>query len=332
MPNTKHSKFWVVAGVSFGLLIAALAIFGYTYRQAILDHLSMWSYQPTANVQQLSDSLDLTYQGKLYFYTAHPELNQAETFNQNCPRVELNSPILGCLNGERIFIYDIDNSKLKGVEEVTAAHEMLHVAWLRLSADEQERLGELLIQEAETINDKGFKERLDYYKRNEPGQLTNELHSIIGTEKADISDELERYYDRYFNDRLAIVGLYENYSSVFNDLLSESEALSNQIKTTGESLSQRIIAYELDVQSLSNDIDSFNYRASQGSFSSMNQFYSERSQLAWRSNQLSIEKEQLDELINKYNQLVDRYNKLAIQLESLHSSIDSLDGIPLPSL
>ncbi len=46
--------------------------------------------------------------------------------------------ILGCYNpsSRDIYIYNVTNSELDGVKEVTAAHEMLHAAWERLSESE----------------------------------------------------------------------------------------------------------------------------------------------------------------------------------------------------
>ncbi|HRQ86960.1 MAG TPA: hypothetical protein PLY16_02510 [Candidatus Saccharibacteria bacterium] len=314
------------------MLLIAASVTLYLGRQYVVDHASMWSFQPSQGISAINDQLDLTYRGQLYFYTAHPELNTANEFNVNCPRVELNNPILGCLHGDRIYIYDIENGKLDGIEEVTAAHEMLHVAWQRLSDDERQHLGKLLHAEQEKITDKAFKERMEYYERNEPGQFFNELHSIIGTEVSDISDELEEYYKKYFNDRQAVVALYENYSSVFENLLNQSEDLAAKIKASGQNLTPRIGQYQRDVEALSDSIDHFNYRASEGDFDSMNQFYQERSNLVYRSNQLSLVQQQLDADIRTYNQLIDQYNSLAIQLESLHQSLDSLEGTAVPSL
>ena len=332
MPNTKRSKVWAIAASAVGILLIATSVTLYLGRQYVSDHFSMWSFQPSSAVHGINERLDLTYRGQLYFYTAHPELNQAEEFNDNCPRIEVNSPILGCLRGDRIYIYDIDNGKLDGIEEVTAAHEMLHVAWQRLSDEERQHVGKLLQKEQKKIDDKSFKERMDYYERNEPGQFFNELHSIIGTEVRDIDAELEEYYKKYFNDRSAVVELYEKYSSVFDNLLSQSETLATKIKDIGQDLVPRIEQYQRDVMNLAASIDNFNHRASTGDFESMNQFYQERSQLVYMSNQLSLIQQQIEADIKVYNSLVDQYNSLAIQLESLHQSIDSLEGTTVPSL
>src|SRR5690606_38163618 len=119
--------------------------------------------------------------GVFYFRATHPEIASADEFNQDCPRQEANSPILGCYSTGHIYIYDITNDALDGIEEVTAAHELLHAIWDRMSANDQQRIGGLLRSTYATISNKELKERMDYYQRNEPGQFENELHSIIGT-------------------------------------------------------------------------------------------------------------------------------------------------------
>lgn len=52
----------------------------------------------------------------------------------------------------------------------------------------------MLEKEYRKNSDAEFSKRMDYYKRNQPGEEYNELHSIIGTEFADISPQLEDYY------------------------------------------------------------------------------------------------------------------------------------------
>ena len=37
-----------------------------------------------------------------------------------------------------IYLYHVENEELSGITEVTAAHEMLHAAWIRLDEREKE--------------------------------------------------------------------------------------------------------------------------------------------------------------------------------------------------
>src|SRR5690606_32509048 len=102
----------------------------------------------------------------------------------------------------------VANAQLDGIKEVTAAHELLHAAWDRLSKSEQTRLGALLEEAYTKIGTDELEERMAYYERTQPGERANELHSIIGTEMADVGEELETYYKKYFIDRQQIVAFH----------------------------------------------------------------------------------------------------------------------------
>ncbi len=70
--------------------------------------------------------------GEKLFYVHDPQLLSSQAFNEQCPAAE-KSIVLGCYDGVGIYIFDVQDERLAGVEEVTAAHEMLHAAYDRLS-------------------------------------------------------------------------------------------------------------------------------------------------------------------------------------------------------
>ncbi len=84
---------------------------------------------------------------------------------------------------------------------VTAAHEMLHAAYAELAPGQRRRVDQLLDQAFEASADQRLRDTLAEYADAEPGQRHNELHSILPTEVAELSPPLERYYQRYFEDR-----------------------------------------------------------------------------------------------------------------------------------
>src|SRR5690606_16213127 len=98
----------------------------------IQDQISVWGFTPSPSVEALNQDISFTDQGRLIFYASRPTVDNAETFNQNCPQREENSPILGCFDGRTISIYNVTESDLAGIQQVTAAHEMLHAVWTRL--------------------------------------------------------------------------------------------------------------------------------------------------------------------------------------------------------
>jgi hypothetical protein len=323
-------------------LIAAIVLSGFIFifagwllfnQQYVKDQVSVWAYTPTPGITEIEERVGFTDTGSFYFRVTQPEVADADTFNENCPRQEVGSPILGCYASGRIYIYNIENDELDGIEEVTAAHEMLHSAWERMSPAEQKRLGALLRSEYAGLVDLELKERMDYYARTEPGQLENELHSILGTEFEGLTSELETYYKKYFDDRQKVLGLHNKYDTVFKNLKAQSDALYDELVTLGKSVETRSIQYTADVAQLSADIESFNSRADSGNFSSIAQFNQERNALMARSNQLEADRISINNEIALYNEKYNQYQELSVKIESLNQSIDSIGDLePAPSL
>lgn len=330
MSPKKRKPIRLIISLGLSVLVIGVAAWAFLNRQYIVDQMTVWSFQPSAAVQRVNEKIGFTDTGRFHFYATQPQVASAEEFNQDCPRQEVGSPILGCYTSDhRIYIYDITNEKLEGLEEVTAAHEMLHAAWSRLNDREKDRISKLLDAEyARLVSDAIFKERMDYYSRTEPGELYNELHSIIGTEVKNLSPELEKYYATYFTDRSKVVAFHDAYNTVFTDLKNQSESLFAELTTLGESLESRTATYNAEVADLSADIQSFNQRADSGSFSSMAQFNRERAALVARSNELESDRLAINRDIATYNTKYEQYQALSIQIESLNKSIDSLSSLP----
>lgn len=319
-------------------LVASVLIFGFAgwllfNRQYAIDLVSVWSYERPASVQAMEERIEFTDKGTFYFHASQPVVSTAEDFNQQCPRQEVGSPILGCYSMGRIYIYDVTNEKLDGIEEVTAAHEMLHAVWERMSPYDQKKIGALLRTEYARLDDAELKERMDYYDRTEPGEFENELHSIIPTEVDDLDPKLESYYAQYFEDRSRVVALHDQYNSVFTKLADRADVLYEELSELGPAVESRSAQYNQAIAQLSADIDAFNARADSGDFSSMSEFNSERESLLARTNQLEIEYNALNRAIESYNDKYEEYQSIATQLELLSDSIDSINDLePAPSI
>lgn len=328
MSATKtRSRVGSIIAVTLTVVFMATAAWLFLNRQFVLDQFTNWSYQPSAQVATITDTVRFSDKGRFLFYATRPEVADANQFNQDCPRQEPGSAILGCYNADRIFIYDISNQQLDGIKEVTAAHEMLHAAWARLSVSEQERLTVLLEAEYEKHSGDELEVRMEYYQRNEPDQLINELHSILPTEVRTLSPELEAYYRQYFNDRSHIVDLFDDYNGVFKDLKAKGDGLFLQLERLAAAIESSRVQYEQQSQQLATDIDTFNGRATGGGFSSRQQFDAERSALVTRSTELERQRVAISGNIEQYNTLYDEYQKVATDLDSLSSSIDSIPDI-----
>lgn len=322
--------------VGGGLSIVILGIAGFLLlnQQYVKDQIAVWSYVPSSNIQSIESRIDFSGKGKFYFYATQPEADGSDKFNADCPRQEVGNPILGCYTAGRIYVYDVTNTQLDGIEEVTAAHEMLHSVWERMSASDQARMGVLLRAEYQKLgNDTDLTERMDYYQRTEPGQFENELHSILGTERATLSPELEAYYKQYFTDRQKVVDLHSKYDAVFKSLKTQSDSLYSELTTLGVSIEVRSTQYSTDTGQLSANIEVFNTRANNGSFSSISQFNSERAALFARSNKLDADRVAISSDIDTYNAKYADYQKISTQIEALNKSIDSIKALqPTPSV
>lgn len=327
MSNTSHSKVRnLITFILSGLVVVA-AIWIFFNRQYTLDVVTNWTYEPSSAVSSIVDRTELTNEGKFIFFATRPEVLEQEAFNKSCPRQEAGSPILGCYTTEdRIYMYNITDAKLDGMKEVTAAHEILHAVWQRTDEAERKRLGGVLKEAYEKVTDDSLRTRMDYYERTEPGEFINELHAILGTEKANLGDELEAYYSKFF-DRDKVLALHDNYSKLYTTLSSRADVLFKDMETLGGTIDSKSELYNAAVAVFSKDIEAFNQKAANGGFSSNAQFNSERAALMARSEQLEIDRQSINESIATYNKYYEEYQKIADQLKVLNEGMDSYHTI-----
>jgi len=334
MSDKKHSVRRTLVGGLLSIAILGIAAFLLLNQQYVKDQITVWSYKAPANIQAIESRIDFTNKGTFYFYATQPELDGSDKFNADCPRQEVGNPILGCYAAGRIYVYDVTNAQLDGIEEVTAAHEMLHSVWERMDTSERTRIGALLEAEYKTLSSNtDLTTRMSYYQRTEPGQFDNELHSILGTEIGSLSPELETYYKQYFNDRQKVVDLHAKYNTLFTDLKNQSDSLYSELTTLGATIETRSKQYDADVAQLSSDITAFNARANSGDFASISQFNSQRATLVARSDQLDADRVSISNDIDAYNAKYDAYQKISTEIETLNKSIDSIKDLqPAPSV
>lgn len=324
-----RSHIWALLAVLISAAAAAWLLFN---RQAVIDQISFWQYHPPAAVAALADRSRMNDSGKFYFYTSRPALEDSQAFNKQCGSKEQGTAILGCYTGRFIYIYNVTDPKLDGIREVTAAHEMLHAAYERLSSGEQAKVDSLLEAEYSKLkNDKALADRMAFYDRTEPGQRDNELHSVIGTEINQISPPLEAYYKKYFADRSQVVALHTKYEALFRSLQERGAALSAQLTELAGSIETESAAYNKEVTKLNVDINTFNAKARAGEFASATEFQASRSELMARANQLEADRAAINAKVATYEKLRQELLSIASQSEALNRSIDS-SLAPAPSL
>lgn len=293
--------------------------------QRVVDQLVVWDFQPDDAIETYADRSGMNDEGRFLFYASRPVIASNETFDGTCSSRQEDVGILGCyLPDDRlIFLYDVTDERLDGIEEVVASHEMLHAAWYRMTKEEQEELGPLL--EAEVTarsDDTALAETLAFYAEAEPGERLNELHSIVGTEFADISPALEEHYAQYFGDRTALIALHDQSNAVFEEQQAAIDALVTQIDELDASITADYASYNAGYDQLNVDIASFNARADSGDFDSQTQFNNERNALLQRQADLDALYTAIDGRVTQYNDLVAQLDELNAQVDELNQSIN----------
>lgn len=314
--NTLNKK---VPGIVSTLLLIVLPIFTWSQRWYIYDTYRLYNYTPSERIVSLADTSSMNDKAKKLFYVYHPKLNNKTEFNDNCKSSE-QTIVLGCYiprNG--IYIFNVTDERLDGILEVTAAHEMLHAAYERLSSKDKKYIGKLVNNEFNKTDNERIKETISNYQKN-GADINNELHSILATEVRELSPELEAYYKKYFINRTKIVDLSEKYEKSFSDRKLKVDAIDKQLEnlkkqiynsqTELEALSKQI---EIDKQNLnmllkSKEIEQYN--AGVGAYNQKINLYNSKVR-------------SLRNQIESYNNLVSERNAIAMEENELHKAIDS---------
>jgi len=266
--------------------------------QTVVDWWRLRGYTPDARVVTLANVTTMSDTGRHLFYVNHPQILSGNAFSSHCSIGAEKTVILGCYeSGDNgIYLYDVTDQRLQGVIETTAAHEMLHAAYNRLSPSEKNRIDALLNNfYTNGLKDERVKQTIEAYQQSEPSELPNEMHSIFATEVAVLPPELETYYKQYFSSRGAIVAMAERYQAEFT---------SRRDKT---------VAYDTQLADLKKTIDTNQTKAS-----------SDRRKLESVSSQLQSLRRNGDDaaynqLVGSYNSSVNAYNTL---LGTIRSQID----------
>lgn len=321
---SQTSKARKIAGwVGLAAVIVA-GLFIWFNRLAVIDDIRLIGYTPPSNIASLADKIGFTSKGQHDFYAMHPSIEGRSSFNAHCGNHEAGQEVLGCYTGAGIYLYDVTDSRLDGVEEVTAAHETLHAAYARLSSGDRTKVDAMIERQYATLSkDATFKARFSVYDSLSQADKLNELHSIFGTEVASLSGELETYYKQYFKDRSVLPADYAKYQGPFNQLKSEQATLKTQIDQLHSDITSSESQYNSDRSALNNDIDAFNQKSNSGGYTSQSDFANDRNALVARSNALHDEADQINTKIDQYNDAINQYNALSVQTQDLQNSLDS---------
>ena len=302
---------------------AVVAFFIFNNVHNIKDYFYNINYTPSSDISQLADRIELTDNSRRVFYATLPSIDDADEFNNSCTSGHEQTAVLGCYVNDRIYIYNVTNQELDGIKETTAAHELLHAEWARLSSEDRENLKQQLNQEYERIKTPALESLMSQYEVSEPGEHENELHSILATEFNDLSPELEQYYARYFKDRKKVVAYYESYNSKFEELENQSAIIASQMAALKEEIDSGSDAYRQDLNSLNADIVAFNQNARSGYYTDESDFYYDRQALQTRIDSINQQYTDINSKIDTYNQLRTQLEEISVRTNELNESINS---------
>jgi hypothetical protein len=310
-----------VLSIAVTAILLLMPVVGLAQRQNIYDWTRLHNYQPSTDVVGLADAAGMTDYARKLFYINHPQvLGDKAAFQSHCTDSE-KTIVLGCyINHNGIYLYDVSDARLNGVKEVTAAHEMLHAAYDRLTPDERQRIDNLTTGVFRDLKDERIKKTIESYRQKDPSVVPNELHSILGTEVGILPKDLEDYYAKYFQSRLNIVKLSETYEKAFTereDKVADYDAQLQQLKQTIDSKQASLAKQQQAIEAERARLDTL-LRAKQ---------YDEYNAAVPGYN---AQVRSYNAIVNDTQGLIDRYNKLVIERNSivleekeLYKAIDS---------
>lgn len=310
----------VLSGVGL-IVIGGLILLGIFRTQEIKDTYIARTVTLSPEVEAVQERLELTDEGSRLFRASQPEILSAEEFNTACHQVSKELTIvLGCYTNQRFFVYDVEDERLSGIKEVTAAHELLHAAYERLSESEKKELRSWLEETAGTIEDVRFQETVELYKNAEPEHVDNELHSILGTEISVLPKELEEHYARYFKNRSKIVSYATTYEATFTDIERQIRTYDDQLQEYATQKEELEASLEQDRSIIEQRRQEMSEQRASGDIAGYNAAVIGFNQLVQSYN---TDIATLQSVVQSYNDVVERRNELAMSQRELMQHMDS---------
>jgi hypothetical protein len=321
-PPRRHAPRLLLLALLFWAVAAVVA---FQFHRPILDWMSLRGYTPPTNVTALASSDFMTPSATHMFYVNRPTIDSKSVFTSNCNFGREQSIVIGCYHSNQagIHILDVTDPRLNGVEQVTAAHEMLHAAYDRLSVNERRRVDKLLQSYYSTVTDPRVRATVDQYRKTEPNDVVNEMHSIFGTEIATLNPELEVYYARYFTNRAKVAGYAAAYSSEFTgrqQQVAAYDAQLGELKASIESNTTVLASEQINLQAIRSRLD--NERGSNTA-----QYNQDVDSYNVQVNAYNGKIAATRALITRYNDLVDKRNAIALEEQQLARAISG-DSVP----
>jgi hypothetical protein len=292
-------------------------------RQAIADWWQLRGYVPPPSVISVANEDTMDAYTKHLFYLNRPQfLPTVASFRSVCPENE-NTIVLGCYHPveDGIYIYNIADPTLAGVVQVTAAHEVLHAVYARLSPSARTALdNELENYYQHGLTNPLVKAEVKLYQQTEPHSVYDEMSCTFGTEIANLPPALDAYYAQFFNDRATIVAYEQQYQTAFSSrqaMIIQDDTQLSQLKVQISNLENQLRASLTVLNSQLANINSLRPTSTYDDLQSVVAQYNGQVD-SYNDSVVSLQG-----LIGEYNQLVNARNQIAGELTTLDSAIDT---------
>jgi hypothetical protein len=317
----------------------------------LMQEVPLWLNPPSAEITRLTIATAMTPEATQLFYRQTPIIESKSAFAQSCSNINHATDelvALGCFRSStqsgliisgKIYIQSITDPRFDGIMEVTAAHEMLHAVYVRLSKSEQKDLGDRLERAALRVKDPRLAEVLKRYKDTDRELYRNELHSHLGTELGNLGDEvLEKHYRRYFTDRTKVVALAQKSQTAFRQLDDKAQALKTELDTLEANLKadkqsikkadQALLDAQQNLDSLKSSLMILKDQADDSSgenFTSLAQrFESTKSNYNTQVQDYNAQVQTHQDQVGIFNQKVDEYKQKVITYNAIGTEERSL--------
>ncbi len=302
--------------------IVVILLIGYLIyynRFSIYDRIVLARYKVPSLVNQLATQDTMTPISREIFYINHPTFLTKVNFSKECPNFHpAEEIILGCYypNENGIYILNVSDPTLNGIMQVTAAHEMLHGVYSRLSSSQKKTLDSLLLNfYLHDLTDQRIRDEVAIYMKTEPGSVYDEMNSTFPTECQKLTPQLETFYKKYFYNRLQVVAYEQAYQQVFLNKKNQLASYDSTLNSMNEIITQEQNQAKTMHQSLNSQLTYINSHPSDSNiFNLVNSYNNQVNQYNNLVKTISVN-------INQYNQLVNQRNQISIALVSLETEI-----------
>lgn len=312
----------LILAISLGIMLLT-GFWLWNNKWSIHDHWAAKDYVSTKDSSEVARNLKLTEKGDLVYRASQTEVDNKDSFKERCPvQAYEEASVLGCYSARRIYVLKVDEPKLAGVEEVTAAHELLHAKFERMSSNEKAEVEKLISELRKSVKDEEINRLVEDYRKNlgEGEPLDNELFAIYGTQLRSVGSDLEKIYGEYFTDRQSIVGKYENYNSEFQKTQKAIEAYDTrlaELKSQKDRLETELEQMDSELTSRKSELNQLQYGDSAEEYQKAASAYNAKVVV------FNAKVNKIREIISEYNALVEKRNSEALSAKSLADKLNA---------